>query len=288
LALGHSRDIDEQWRVGGKFKVLFGIGQAEAKADRLRITMNDDVWAIDADTRLNASVGNTSWEYEDAHLNAPDGRRRVDGIDEVKPGMNGFGLGLDLGATYKLDDDWQFSATLTDLGFISWNNTLQASSRGTYQFDGFDEFYAGGNGEKIGTQFEQIGDDLEELFSLYDDGKGSKTTALSTTLNLGGEYTLPSYRNFTAGLLYSGRFAGLYSYHSVTLAANVRPVSWFEASLNTSVTSTGMGLGAYLGFQTKGFNVFIASDRIPGAVSKEYIPLNSTNANVAFGINFPL
>lgn len=34
-------------------------------------------------------------------------------------GPTGFGMAIDLGATYKLNDAWTFSASLLDLGFIS-------------------------------------------------------------------------------------------------------------------------------------------------------------------------
>ena len=52
-----------------------------------------------------------------------------------------------------------------------------------------------------------------------------------------------------------------------------------------------MGLSALLpSFELTlfGFNFFIGSDRFLGKVSKEFIPLNSMNANVALGISFPL
>lgn len=294
LAFGHSRDIDDKLRVGAKVKLLFGLAYADLKSDKLNLTLNDDVWGIDGDLQLNAAVMKTDLEYEDEDKNSPDGRRRVSGLDDFKGGLSGFGLGIDLGATYQLNEDILLSASLTDLGFISWSGVHKASSAGTWTFDGFDNIYAGSDkGEDdqymIGQQFEDLGDDLEEIFSVYEDGKGSKTTALAATLNLGAEYTMPFYRNLSAGFLYTSRFAGAYSFHQGMLAVNCRPLSWVEASLNTSVSSTGCSFGGMLSFYTKRFNFFIGSDRFLGKVSKEYfIPLNSMNANVAFGINFPL
>ena len=33
-------------------------------------------------------------------------------------------MAADLGAVYKLGDDWTLSASLLDLGFISWKNNM--------------------------------------------------------------------------------------------------------------------------------------------------------------------
>lgn len=156
-------------------------------------------------------------------------------------------------------------------GFASLSYRLQASSAGEYTFDGFDDIYVTGDnedGNKLGDQFERMGDDLEEIFSVYDDGEGSSTTALAATLNIGAEYEMPFYKPLRVGLLYSGRFNGLYTYHQAMFSANVRPVKWFEASLNTAVGSTGCTFGGVLNFRASHFNLFVGADRFLGKVSK--------------------
>ena len=290
LGFGHSRAIDEKLTVGAKFKLLFGLAYADMNVDHMDITMNDDKWQINADTKLKAAVLSSKFSYDDSKNADPNRGGKVDGLDDVSFGLPGFGMAIDLGATYKVMEGLTVSAALNDLGFISWGSTLKASSRGDYTFDGFkDDIHVNGDhGTKLGDQFEAIGDDLEEMFSVYDDGKGSAASGLTATLNLGAEYEMPFYKRLTAGFLYSGRFNGLYSDHMAMIAATVRPVNCFEASLNTSISSTGACLGGMLAFNTKGFNFFIGSDRIMGKVSKEWIPLNSLNASVSFGMSVAL
>lgn len=291
LALGHSHRINDQWTVGAKLKFLFGGAYADFSADQLDVTMNGDQWRIVGDARLKAAVLSSEFDYEDPSKNAPDGRRRVKGIDDVSFGLPGFGLGVDLGATFKVTKDLTLSAAINDLGFINWSKVKNASSRGDYTFDGFEDIYAGSNntgGNKLGDQFETLGDDLEEMFSVYDDGEGSSSQALAATINIGAEYTLPAYRNLRFGFLYTSRLHGLYSYHQGLLSATIRPVKCLEASVNTAVSSTGCTFGAALSLRAKHYNFFIGSDRIFGKVSKEFIPLNSLNANVTMGMSFPL
>lgn len=291
LALGHSHRINDQWTVGAKLKFLFGGAYADFSADQLDVTMNGDQWRIVGNARLKAAVLSSEFDYEDPSKNAPDGRRRVKGIDDVSFGLPGFGLGVDLGATFKVTKDLTLSAAINDLGFINWSKVKNASSRGDYTFDGFEDIYAGSNntgGNKLGDQFETLGDDLEEMFSVYDDGEGSSSQALAATINIGAEYTLPAYRNLRFGFLYTSRLHGLYSYHQGLLSATIRPVKCLEASVNTAVSSTGCTFGAALSLRAKHYNFFIGSDRIFGKVSKEFIPLNSLNANVTMGMSFPL
>ncbi|MGN1354010.1 MAG: DUF5723 family protein [Alloprevotella sp.] len=291
LALGHSHRINDQWTVGAKLKFLIGGAYADFSADQLDVTMNGDQWRIVGDARLKAAVLSSEFDYEDPSKNSADGRRRVKGLDDVSFGLPGFGLGVDLGATFKVTKDLTLSAAINDLGFINWSKVKHASSRGDYTFDGFEDIYAGSNNtgnNKLGDQFESLGDDLEEMFSVYDDGEGSESQALAATINIGAEYTLPAYRNLRFGFLYTSRLHGLYSYHQGLLSATIRPVKCLEASVNTAVSSTGCTFGAALSLRAKHYNFFIGSDRIFGKVSKEFIPLNSLNANVTMGMSFPL
>lgn len=291
LALGHTRKITDKLTAGAKVKFLFGLAYADLTVNQLDLTMDGDHWAIDGDARLKASILSSELTHDDGKENAKDGRPRVDGIDNVGFGMPGFGMAFDFGATYKVMDGLTVSASVTDLGFISWGKTKQASSQGHWKFDGFENIYAGGTNtgdNKLGDQFETLGDDLGDMFALYDDGEGSATQALAATINLGAEYTLPYYDKLRFGFLYTSRIHGLYSYHQGMLSANVRPLKWVEATLNTAVSSTGWTLGAAASFKAKHFNFYVGTDRFFGKVSKEFIPLNNLNANLTLGMTIPL
>lgn len=292
LAFGHSRAINDRLNVGAKFKVLLGAAYADMDVKNLNITMNDDKWILEGDARLNTAVLKSKYELDDTpNENTKPGMNKVEGLDDVSFGMPGFGLAVDLGATYKVMDGLTVSGSITDLGFISWSSN-QAISADKWEFDGFkDPIHVEGsdpNSQKLGNQFESIGDDLERMFSVYDNGKKSVLQGLAATINLGAEYEMPFYKNLTAGFLYTSRIEGIYSYHQGMLSANVRPLKWFEASINTSVSSTGWCWGGLLSFGHKGYNFFIGSDRIISKVNKQGIPMNSFNANVCLGFSFPL
>lgn len=300
LGLGHAHRIGEKWTVGAKVKLLFGLAYADLDVNRLNLRLKDDYWMVDGDARLSASLMNSTLEYEgpDKNYVTPDGlvtgRRRIKGIDEFKAGLSGLGMAFDLGAACQVLPDLKVSAALTDLGFVSWRKAHQASSVGNWRFDGFkNPIYCGGTNtgdNKLGDQFDAIGDDLENMFSLYEEEVPVKTDtrALTATLNLGAEYTLPVYRPLRFGFLYTSRICGNYSWHEGMLTATVRPLKWLEATVNMAGSSTGFSGGMVLDFHTPGFNIFVGTDRFFGKLSKQFIPLKKMNTNLSLGMSFPL
>ena len=291
LALGHSRDINKQWRVGGKLKFLIGAAYADFTADNVTLDMTEDAWRIQSNAQMKASLLKSDVIHEDPSKNSADGRPRVKELDNFGFSLPGFGMALDLGVTYKPIENLTLSAAITDLGFISWKNTHHASSQGDYTFDGFNNIYIGSDKdqtEDIDDQFDQIGDDLEEMFSVYDDGTKTATQALAATLNVGAEYKLPVYDKLKFGFLYTSRIHGKYSWHQGMLNVGVRPVKWFECNVNGAVTSTGVTAGGMLSLKAPHFNFYIAADRFFSKMGKQGVPLNSSNGNITFGMTFPL
>lgn len=291
LALGHSRDINKQWRVGGKLKFLIGAAYADFTADNVTLDMTEDAWRIQSNAQMKASLLKSDVIHEDPSKNSADGRPRVKELDNFGFSLPGFGMALDLGVTYKPIENLTVSAAITDLGFISWKNTHHASSQGDYTFDGFNNIYIGSDKdqtEDIDDQFDQIGDDLEEMFSVYDDGTKTATQVLAATLNVGAEYKLPAYDKLKFGFLYTSRIHGKYSWHQGMLNVGVRPVKWFECNVNGAVTSTGVTAGGMLSLKAPHFNFYIAADRFFSKLGKQGVPLNSSNGNITFGMTFPL
>lgn len=164
-------------------KFLIGAAYADFNVEHMDVTMNGDQWSINADAKLTAALGKSNFSYDDGNDPAtidPNRGGKVDGIDDYSFSLPGFGLAFDFGATYQVLDNLTVSASITDLGFISWKDVNMASSRGEYTFDGFTDIWVSGDDEsnKIGDQFENLGDDLNRVFSIYDDGKGKKPKAL--------------------------------------------------------------------------------------------------------------
>ncbi len=292
LGLGHSHKVNEKWTVGGKLKFLFGAGYANLNTDRITLHLDEDYWRVSGKvTAEMAALGVDLKESSKVDPDNPD-RHRVDGIDDNFGGLGGFGAAIDLGATWKPIDHLTVSASLTDLGGIRWRKNHQMTSKGEWTFDGFDEdIYAGGskeNGKDLGDQLEDIGDDLGDMFSLYYDGTKNKGHALSPTLHLGAEYTLPCYDKLRFGFLYTSRMAGQFAWHQGMISANIRPVKAVEVSLSGAASSTGVSGGMVLDLHAKRFNFFVGTDCFLSKMGKYGVPLKKANNSVSFGFGFPL
>lgn len=292
IALGHSRKITKDLRVGARLKFLFGLGYADVVFDRMDVVMNNKQWVINAKGSANIALGGAYTHNAERMVN---GKPAVDGYDDISVGLNGFGAAIDLGVTYDLSnvltEGLVVSASVNDLGFMNWNNVAKAgiSHDAPFVFDGFKNIAMHDDvpGANIEDQFEDLRDDLEEFFSLEDRGEGSHSNMLSATLNVGVEYEMPFYRKLSVGALYTSRFDKIYPLHQFSLMANVAPVKWLDMAVSGTASNMGFGFGAMANVHLTGFNLFVGTDCFVGDVGKQFIPLDNMNASVSFGINIP-
>jgi len=287
IALGHSRQFTDKLRAGAKLKVLLGIARADVKMDNVQAQLNDaNKWQITANAQADVSMKGFTYKQKDKeYKQKPGSYNYVNDLDVDGAGVSGFGLGIDLGATYKLNDDWSFSAALLDLGFISWSNDMMARNTiGTFEFDGFHDVDVARHGGMRDAS-DKYADQFADFAHLQDQGdKGGRTTGIGSTLNIGAEYTLPVYRKLSFGLLSSTRIQGDYSWTEARLSANWEPLKWLDGGMSLGVGSFGASAGWLLNIRPKGFNFFIGMDHILGKQSKEFIPLSS-KASVNLGMN---
>lgn len=286
LGLGHSHKINDKWSVGGTMKFLLGGANIDAEFDKAQLTLGHDSWTAVTNARMQSSIKGLTYEHD---YNTSNGMEYVDGMDVDNTGLNGFGMAFDMGAVFSPTRDWSFSLAVLDLGFISWNNNMVASTNGDKHFSTGD--YSFNANDDAANSFENewdvIKDDLSALYEMEDMGdEGSRTTMLGATINAGVEYTLPVYRKLKFGLLNSTRIQGDYSWTEFRLSANVAPGRAFSAGANIALGTYGFSFGWLANVKVTGFNMFLGMDHTLGKLAKQGLPLSS-NGSVNFGINFP-
>ena len=299
IGLGHSRQINEAWRIGAKAKVLLGVGYANLKVDELELDLqNHNRWVAEGDATMEMGVNGFTWGETETkeYKTKPGTYEQLDlgNADVDKFGLNGGGFAVDLGAEWDLGkqgllDGMKISAAVLDLGFIKWKNVSMAYNKGNeFVFDGFENIQVeDGPGTSFDDQIDELEDKLSDLISLQDGGVTSKSRSLGATLNVGVEYALPVYDKLSFGLLSTTRFQGVYTWNEERISANISPVKWFELGANVGVGTMGASFGWMINLHPRGFNLFMGMDRMLGKISKQGIPLRS-NADFNIGINFPL
>lgn len=299
-AFGYSRQITDRLNVGGRVKFLVGLINVSADIDRMDIQMTEDKWSIQSHGTLKASSfaeiptkGETG-----ATLDDPSDYDLIDfeGI-EANSGkiISGYGAAIDLGAEMEIIDGLKVSLAVNDLGYMSWKNTVVAQTSGKgWSFEGFDNISLdGGNSNSIKDQFEDLTDDMMDMFDFRRTEKnGTDGGMIAATINAGVEYAMPFYRNLSAGLLSSTYINGSFSWSEARLFANVKPVKWFSCSVNYGLSKFGSTFGAAIGFDTPGFSLFFGTDHMNLNLAKAtgalLYPYKSLNTSVNFGISVNL
>ena len=293
LALGHSHKINDNWRVGGKLKFLFGAARLNAELTDVNLNLqSNNTWTATANAKVEANmkglnVTTKSETYNDA---ARGSYTTIDDFDVKSPGLGGFGMAVDLGAEYDFQElvpGLKASLAFTDIGFIKWNNNIVIENAGKpFTFNGFTNVKVmDGDGTKLSDQTDKLADDLADLYHLeYKGDTGGKTSGLGTTMNIGVEYALPMYDKVRFGLLSSTRFQGAYTWNEERLSVNYAPCKWFDMNINGAIGTFGPAFGWMLNLHPKGFNLFLGMDKTLGKVSKQWVPLSS-NVQFSMGIN---
>lgn len=287
VALGHSRQITDDIRVGATLKVLLGGARANVDIKHADLQLGENEWKVVTEGEVELNFEGASFELD---RNKTTGNEYINGVDiDGFKGLSGFGLGVDLGAEWAPSflPDFKFSAAILDLGYMSWSNTLSGSTKGQHVFNTNDyTFNVDGDApNSFDNEFDKIGDELAALYELYNEGnQGSKTTGIGTTFNIGAEYILPMYKPLSVGVLNTTRIQQDLSWTEFRAIASWEPCKVFDAAVSFGAGTFGTDLGWILNLHAPGFNLFLGMDRIPTKLAKPAVPMNDASMN--FGINF--
>ena len=287
IAFGHSRQVMKGLRVGATLKFMLGGGYMDAHMRNANLVLGENEWTVTTDADMRSSVKGLTYKTK---VNDRTGHRYVNGIDVDGTGLNGFGMALDLGAVYETPvKGLTVSLALLDLGFISWNNDMLATTNGEKTFT-TDKYTFNADDDapnSFSKEWDRLRDDFSAIYELDDMGdQGGRTSMPHATLNIGVQYALPMYNKITFGLLNTTRLAGDFTTTDFRLSANIAPCRIFSGGVNLGVGTFGASFGWVANLHLTGFNFFLGMDRVPGKLCKQGVPLSS-NAQVTMGINFP-
>ena len=328
IGLGLSRQINSRLTVGARVKALLGIGNMELKLNRVAMSAN-----LPSDQQINQWSSESYWnsmtpsqaaqaaqelkdKFNNYHANLTVGAelkssfkglelQEEEGKDYVtdfdfdsgKSGIAGYGFGIDLGASYKILDNLTVSASVLDLGFISWSkSSTKIASANPDPIDIKGSTYANmvdpNNPNTVMNAVNQLQNDAQGYMDRvtngdvldYDmlqlevsDAKESRKSRLASTLVLGAEYGFFNNK-LAVGVLSTTRFVQPDALTELTFSANYRPKSWFNVALSYSaIQSAGksFGLGLKLG------PLFVGTDYM-------FLGKNSNSVNGFVGVSIPL
>jgi len=292
ISVGWSRKILYNLDIGARAKFLFGVGDLASKYSEINVTTSQDRWTLQSDMLLNASLpfaevkydeeGNISDIIIDENLKKPDPSL----ISHYMFNFKNFGFAADLGVNYRPIENLVISASLSDLGFISWKDSIHEIS---YKVDNFDFEGIEVNpltlsedftfGDLIDSSLTALGDSLSGFLSMKPGT--SYTRMLNTKLYVGASYYVTPHINF--GLLSRTDFLNDKISQQFTASANLSAGRYINFSLSYSYINTYFkNLGAGLSFNFGPLNLYLISDN---ALNIVFWPQEAQSANFWFGMN---
>lgn len=299
--IGISKEIIPGLTVGGKFKIYTGIANAEISNFIFDWKVsNEDTSNYEYLFKVGATI-HSSFGIEATH----DSLGNVNGVNPfVAQNLENFisdfqtnhnlplkdifnhynlGFGIDLGLIYKLNNQFEFSASLIDLGFITWKNypfSMNISEK-EFAFSGLDIGKYLGNSSifeilmdpnlsdsVIGSLQSDMIDTLISLVRPIDDTL-KYTTPLNTKIHLAAAYSPNDW--FSAGILYNGLFFNKKLISSYTFSSSFMFGKGWSYSINytifkNSFNNLGMGFSwKILPFQTY---IFLDNISIPALATR--------------------
>ena len=192
-------------------------------------------------------------------------------------------MGLDLGGTYQWSEKITLSASIIDLGFISWKtgvtNFVSKNPDARYTFKGLDiNSFLGSGSVSTDSTLSAAGDSLKNLFGIEQTHNNYKT-ALSAQFYIGGKYAFHKKLD-VGGLLYGQLFDGRLR-PGISVSGNAKLTKWLSTSLSYSVVNksyTNVGFGIAI---TSPVQFYVVTDNVLAPL----FPKSAKNFNIRCGIN---
>lgn len=287
-ALGYQRSINERLSIGGKVKVLFGKANIYTEKNSFQWRTSATDWAYDFNTDIKINYSIPAFTLNELYYNDSLHKFTVeDSIADVslEDAIGYFtnnenpGFGIDLGATFMLNDQFTFYGSIVDLGYIKWHtNSNVISNNGNFGFDGVDVQQILDNDSLSFTDIlmDTVFGSTEVNFS-----KAAYTKYLPTKIYIGSTFKLNEKYSF--GALARGEIFQNKLHAALTLSANATFSRKFQTAVTYSIMNNNyfnFGLGFV--YNTGPIQFYIVNDNVTGMV----FPQTARNINFRFGINW--
>jgi hypothetical protein len=264
---------DDLW-LGARAKLLFGRIGATSANNILSLATDPATYALElsSDFLVNAYIPGTI---------------KVDPSDETVSGINSdieikqftfnpvnIGGAIDLGVNKVLESGWKISASLLNLGMISWSNknTHQLYKKSTLKYS---------SPTPSINKWSDFTDTLRSIMDFHYLGGKAFSQWLTPEIMVGASYPVLEYMR--AGVTgYAGiSYAGIP--WALTLTALTDNTSHIYGSLSYTVTNNSFAnIGAGFGVRFGAFNLHALTDNIMAVFN----PVSYKYATIQFGINF--
>ena len=281
-AIGYIYKINKQLTIGAKAKLLMGYANINTSINKLNLNASRQEWSLETDGTINASLPirfntleNGNIDFGSVQMNS------ANELLELLYNPAGIGAAIDLGIKYEPVKNLVISASVTDLGMIYWSrNSFSASMQGSHSIDELIDYTLGDtlSTDAIVDKFTGLGNEI--LNSMHTDGENKPyKSMLRGNFFLGAEYGILKNR-ISLGVVNRLKFKDTHLQDEVTVALNLRPIHWFNATVSHSFINGRLGtLGLGLNVKAGIMNMYIIADYIPTSYAQISLGDNALTFN---------
>ena len=289
MALGYSNElIRNKLTIGGKVKLLYGNFAAQTERMNLKVETAADGSSLimNSDMKLNLSAPLTV-EYDDEGYFSGFNDDDIEPMDMITQTDN-MGFAFDLGAVYKVTPKLTLSASMIDLGKISFKSNVNSVSKVTsYNWTGIDfsNSIDDSNVDYVDPS-DLVDDELEKIENSFkpkrsDFNSEAFDVKIPTKIFVGGTYDLGS--KFNVGVLNRYYKLGDASTNTLTFSGNAMIGNFFSLSgsysmIGNSNNNVGLGVALRMGFM----QLYLVSDNLLSLND----PSKAEYVNARIGMNF--
>lgn len=285
LKLGYNYQVDDKLTVGASPNIYFGKGFVSSQNSYIDIYTSEGVDAMSVTPYIEVQAGGMALD-DVLTLIDNDSTNNAE-IDPAELGIGyganygNVGFGIDLGATYKIDDHIDVSMSVIDLGFINWgsNSKVVSNTAQTIEFNGLDVQSLLGTSDSSGGFMDSMLNSLTSIADIKDSTVSLKSN-LPTRLYMGANYKLND--KVSGGILLRQTFRKNNSNLAVSLNANVALSNRLSAVatyniMNGKYNNVGFGTAVNLG----AIQMYFVMDNALGLTRLDY----ANDVSFRFGFN---
>ncbi|MFA9388470.1 MAG: DUF5723 family protein [Prolixibacteraceae bacterium] len=284
-SFGYTQKVIPNLTVGGRLKLLTGFAALDAIKSNITLTTDKNVEYLEltTDGEYNTSLPVSTEKNADGILQTLNLTNDFNPVGYATSFSN-LGIGIDLGAKYDITPQIEVSASVIDLGMISWKNNLNTMyHKGSYKWEGLDFSNIIDENDPdyvpVEDKITEITDDLKASVALTS-SENAFTTYLPTRVYVGGKYQINDM--FSAGLVDRILFYDGDINNALTISGNAQFGK--IVSLSTSYSAIGNSynnVGLAAAFKLGPIQLFMVTDNILAITN----PVTARHMNASFGFN---
>ena len=273
VRIGFSTKINDHLTIGVNIKPLSGQLAAVSKINKMELRTSQQKWSLEAKSDVYSSAPVDIILDEDGKISKTE-QRELENEDYLKNYLTSFhnpGIAVDLGASYQFNERFNVSASLNNLGFISWKKDLNGiSANGDFEFHGIEYDIVNDDGKDM---WETLSDTLKNVVK-YNVQHDKFKTPLTPVLHLGATY------NFTKSVSFGFLSRTAFWQNNVQQSFNVsfclQPYSFVAFNMGaTWLVNSNVYFGGGLTFFIGPLQIYALTDYAPAYYSMYTIEKNN-------------